>query len=90
MINRLYLGITSLALLAAFVACAGQKKNSELPPPDSAATEELYANEPAPTSTLDVDMTMDFEDEEEEDEEPRGAEPPPTQTYSPANKLEDQ
>ncbi len=88
MIIRLAVGITGLALLMGAVACAGHQKETELPPPNSAASEELLPDETAPQSSLDVEMAMDFEDEEEQDEEPRAADPPPTQTYSPANKLD--
>jgi hypothetical protein len=91
MVIRIALGITGLAVLLGAVACAGNQQEAELPPPNSAAAEELLPDESAPQSSLDVEMAMDFEEEADEAaEEPRAAEPPPTQTYSPANKLDDQ
>jgi len=89
MIVRMAWGIASAALLLSVAACASQQNKSELPPPSSAASEE-YVDESMPHSPGGMDTEVSFEDNEEVDEAPRASEPPPTQTYSPANKLDDQ
>ena len=89
MIDRITWGIASVALLSSVTACAGQQNKSELPPPSSAASEE-YRDDSIPPPSSGIDTEVNFEDNEAVDETPRESEPPPTQTYSPASKLEDQ
>ncbi|GEM_PF-6963973 len=65
-------------------ACAAKQGKTEEPVGSPAAE---AASEPfSPTGEMEVGMSFD-EGEEPEAKEPAAHEPPPTQTYSPANKL---
>ncbi len=65
-------------------ACAAKQKQAE---ESMAPTTAEAAAEPfSPSGDMEVGVTFD-EGEEPPGEEAEGYEPPPTQTYSPANKL---
>jgi len=65
-------------------ACAAKQEKAAEP---ASPTGAEAASEPfSPSGELEVGVDFD-EGEEPAEEEPAGYEPPPTQTYSPANKL---
>ncbi|MBN2194299.1 MAG: hypothetical protein JW751_15895 [Polyangiaceae bacterium] len=69
------------------VACAARQESAAAPASDAAATNT--SSEPfSPTGEMEVGMSFDEGEAPEDAEETVGGrEPPPTQTYSPANKL---
>ncbi len=78
-----WIGVACVGALCC-VACGAKQQRVEEPMAPTAA--EAAAEPFSPSGDMEVGVSFD-EGEEPPEEEEEGYEPPPTPTYSPANKL---